>query len=127
MLDTLEQSIHARRSRGYDGLIHHSDKGVQYLAMSYTQRLAEAELVPSVGSVGDNYDNALAETISGLYKTEVIWRQRSWTNASALEMATLCWVHWFNNQHLFGPIGHNPHAEAESKYYAATDTLNMVA
>jgi hypothetical protein len=93
---------------------HHSDRGVQYLAMNYTQRLAEANLVPSVGSVGDSYDNALAETINGLYKTEVIWRQRSWPSASAVEIATLRWVDWFNNQRLFGPIGYIPPAEAEA-------------
>src|SRR3546814_5717772 len=87
----LEQAIHARRPDPDDGLIHHSDRGVQYLAMNYTQRLAEAKLVPSVGSVGDSYDNALAETINGLYKAEVIWRQRSWPSVSAVEMATLRW------------------------------------
>ena len=92
VLDALEQAIHARRPGPDDGLIHHSDRGVQYLAMNYTQRLAEANLVPSVGSVGDSYDNALAETINGLYKAEVIWRQRSWPSASAVEMATLSWV-----------------------------------
>jgi len=92
VLDALEQAIHARRPSAEDALIHHSDRGVQYLAMSYTRRLAEAEPVPSVGSVGDSYDNALAETINGLYKAEVIWRQRSWPNASAVEMATLRWV-----------------------------------
>jgi len=81
VLDALEQAIHARRPSAADGLIHHSDRGVQYLAMNYTQRLAEADLVPSVGSVGDSYDNALAETINGLYKAEVIWRQRSWPPA----------------------------------------------
>lgn len=127
VLDALEQAIHARRPSADDGLIHHSDRGVQYLAMSYTQRLAEAELVPSVGSVGDSYDNALAETINGLYKAEVIWRQRSWPNASAVEMATLRWVDWFNNHRLFGPIGHIPPAEAEANYYAASQTLDMVA
>ncbi|MCP1471126.1 transposase InsO family protein [Sphingobium sp. OAS761] len=89
VLDALEQAIHARRPSAEDGLIHHSDRGVQYLAMNYTQRLAEANLVPSVGSVGDSYDNALAETINGLYKAEVIWRQRSWPGVSAVEMATL--------------------------------------
>jgi transposase InsO family protein len=102
VLDALEQAIHARRPGPDDGLVHHSDRGVQYLAMAYTQRLAEANLVPSVGSVGDSYDNALAETINGLYKAEVIWRQRSWPNASAVEMATLRWVDWYNNQRLFG-------------------------
>lgn len=127
VLDALEQAIHARRPSAADGLIHHSDRGVQYLAMNYTQRLAEADLVPSVGSVGDSYDNALAETINGLYKAEVIWRQRSWPTASAVEMATLKWVDWFNNHRLFGPIGHIPPAEAEAKYYAANKELDMVA
>ena len=127
VLDALEQAIQARRPSADDGLIHHSDRGVQYLAMNYTQRLAEANLVPSVGSVGDSYDNALAETINGLYKAEVIWRQRSWPTASALEMATLRWVDWFNNHRLFGPIGHIPPAEAEANYYAATQDLDMVA
>ena len=127
VLDALEQAIHARRPRAADGLIHHSDRGVQYLAMNYTQRLAEAKLVPSVGSVGDSYDNALAETINGLYKAEVIWRQRSWPTASAVEIATLRWVHWFNHDRLFGPLGHIPPAEAEDNYYAAKQDLDMVA
>jgi transposase InsO family protein len=127
VLDALEQAIHARRPSAADGLIHHSDRGGQYLAMNYTQRLAEANLVPSVGSVGDSYDNALAETINGLYKAEVIWRQRSWPSASAVEMATLRWVDWFNHHRLFGPIGHIPPAEAEANYYAATNDLDMVA
>ena len=127
VLDALEQATHARRPGPEDRLIHHSDRGVQYLAMSYTQRLAEAELVPSVGSVGDSYDHAWAETINGLYQAEVIWRQRSWPNASAVEMATLRWVDWFNNQRLFGPIGHIPPAEAEANYYAASEDLDMVA
>ena len=103
--------------------------------MSYTQRLGEAELVPSVGSVGDSYDNALAKTINGLYKpvlsfvegAEVIWRQRSWPSASAVEMATLRWVDWFNNHRLFGPIGYIPPAEAKANYYAALENLDMVA
>jgi transposase InsO family protein len=127
VLDALEQAIHARRPGPEDGLIHHSDRGTQYLAINYTQRLAEANLVPSVGSVGDSYDNALAETINGLYKAEVIWRQRSWPSASAVEMATLRWVDWFNNNRLFGPIGHIPPAEAEANYHAAQKTLDMVA
>ena len=127
VLDALEQAIHARRPGPEDGLIHHSDRGVQYLAMNYTQRLAEAKLVPSVGSVGDSYDNALAETINGLYKAEVIWRQRSWPGASAVEMATLRWVDWFNKHRLFGPIGYIPPAEAEANYYAALENLDMVA
>ena len=127
VLDALEQAIHARRPGPEDELIHRSDRGVQYLAMNYTQRLAEANLVPSVGSVGDSYDNALAETINGLYKAEVIWRQRSWPTASAVEMATLRWVDWFNNHRLFGPIGYIPPAEAEANYYAALEILDMVA
>lgn len=127
VLDALEQAIHARRPCAEDGLIHHSDRGVQYLAMSYTQRLAEASLVPSVGSVGDSYDNALAETINGLYKAEVIWRQRSWPTAAAVEMATLRWVDWYNNKRLFGPLGYIPPAEAEANYYAAIENADMVA
>lgn len=127
VLDALEQALHARRPSEEDGLIHHSDRGVQYLAMAYTQRLAEEGIVPSVGSVGDSYDNALAETINGLYKAEVIWRQRSWPSVSAVEMATLRWVDWFNNHRLFGPIGHIPPAEAEANYYAACENLDMVA
>lgn len=99
--------------------------------MNYTQRLAEANLVPSEGGVSDSYDNALAETINGLYnglyKAEVIWRQRSWPSVSAVEMATLRWVDWFNNHRLFGPIGHIPPTEAESNHYAARETLDMVA
>lgn len=125
VLDTLEQAIHARRPGPDDDLIHHSDRGVQYLAMNYTQRLAEANLVPSVGSVGDSYDNALAETINGLYKAEVIWRQSSWPGVSAVEMATLRWVDWFNSSRLFAPIGYIPPAEAN--YYAALENIDMAA
>ena len=99
----------------------------QYLAMTYTQRLAETNLVPSMGSVGDSYDNALAETINGLYKAEVIWRQRSWPSASAVEMATLRWVDWFNNHRLLGPIGYITPAEAENNYYATIEKLDMAA
>jgi len=95
--------------------------------MNYAQRLAEARLVPSVGSVGDSYDNALAETINGLYKAEVVWRQCTWPGASAVEMATLRWVDWFNNHRLFGPIGYIPCAEAEANYYAALENLDMAA
>lgn len=123
----MEQAILARRPSAEDGLIHHSDGGTQYLAMNYTQRLAEASLFPAVGSFGDSYDNALEETINGLYKAEVIWRQRSWPSVSADEMATLRWVDWFNHHRLFGPIGEIPPAEAEADYYAARDILDMVA
>ena len=127
VLDALEQAIHARRPSAEDGLIHHSDRGVQYLAMNDTQRLTEANLVPSVGSMRDSYDNALAETINGLYKAEAIWRQRLWPSASAIEMATLRWVDWFNNHRLFGPIGLIPPAEAEANYYAALRDLDMAS
>jgi transposase InsO family protein len=96
VLDVLEQAVHARRPSSEDSLIHHSDWSDQYLAMGYTQRLAEANLVRSVGSFGNSYDNALAETINGLYKAEVIWRRRLWSSVSAVEMATLRWVDWFN-------------------------------
>jgi putative transposase len=123
VLDAAEQAIHARRPSADDGLIHHSNRGVQYLTMNYTQRLAEADLVPSVGSVSDSYNNPLAETIKGLYKAEVIWRQRSWPTASAVEMATLRWVDWFNNHRLFGPIGHIPPAEAVPKGAKPTQLL----
>ena len=127
VLDALEQAIHARRPGPDDGLIHHSDRGVQYLAMNYTQRLAEAKLVPSVGSVGDSYDNALAETINGLFKAEVIHRRGPWRSFEAVEYATLEWVDWFNNRRLLEPIGNIPPAEAEANYYATIETLDMVA
>jgi transposase InsO family protein len=116
VLDALEQALHDRRPARDGGLIHHSDRGVQYVSIRYTERLAEAGVEASVGSVGDSYDNALAETINGLYKTEVIHRQ-SWKNREAVELATLTWVHWFNHGRLLGPIGHIPPAEAEANYY----------
>ena len=118
VLDALEQAIHDRRPVG-GGLVHHSDRGVQYVSIKYTERLAEAGLVPSVGSVGDSYDNALAETINGLYKAEVIWRKGPWRSFEAVELATLEWVDWFNNRRLLEPIGNVPPAEAEAAYYAA--------
>ena len=126
VLDALEQALHARRRAGDDTLIHHSDRGVQYVSIRYTGRLAEAGIEPSVGSVGDSYDNALAETINGLYKAEVIHRQ-SWRNREAVEMATLDWVHWFNHQRLLGPIGNIPPAEAEAAYYRQQVVLPMAA
>ena len=117
VLDALEQALHDRRPvRG--GLVHHSDRGVQYVSIKYTERLAEAGLVPSVGSVGDSYDNALAETINGLYKAEVIWRRGPWRSIEAVEFATLEWVDWFNTKRLLEPIGNVPPAEAEAAYYA---------
>jgi len=119
VLDALEQALHTRRPTE-GGLIHHSDRGVQYVSIRYTERLAEAGIEPSVGSVGDSYDNALAETINGLYKAEVIHRQ-SWKSREAVELATLTWVDWFNHRRLLGPIGNVPPAEAEAAYYQQLD------
>ena len=110
-----------------DNLVHHSDRGVQYLSIHYTERLAEAGIEPSVGSVGDSYDNALAETIIGLYKTEIIRRNGPWRNIEEVEFATLEWVHWFNNRRLLGPIGDIPPAEFEALYYETQETPAMVA
>jgi len=116
-LDALEQTLHDRSSQGLDGLIHHSDRGSQYLAIRYTERLREAGIEPSVGSVGDSYDNALAESIIGLFKTEVIRRRGPWKRLEDVEFATLEWVHWFNHHRLFGPIGHVPPVEFEAEYH----------
>ena len=113
-LDALEQALHARP--GLDELVHHSDRGVQYLSIRYTERLAAAGVASSVGSVGDSYDNALAETIFGLYKTEVIRRLGPWRSLEDVEFATLEWVDWFNNRRLFGPIGNIPPVEFEARY-----------
>ena len=125
VLDALEQAVHDRRPCG--GLVHHSDRGSQYLSIRYTERLAEAGIEPSVGSVGDSYDNALAETINGLYKAEVIWRRGPWRSIEAVEFATLEWVDWFNNRRLLEPIGNIPPAEAEANYYAAQEPTAMAA
>ncbi len=114
-LDALEQALHARPD--LENLVHHSDRGVQYLSIRYTERLDEAGIAPSVGSVGDSYDNALAETINGLYKTEVIRRNGPWRNIEEVEFATLEWVDWFNNRRLFEPIGNIPPAEFEEMYF----------
>ena len=124
-LDALEQALYDRG--GGDGLIHHSDRGVQYVSIRYTERLAEAGIEPSVGSVGDSYDNALAESVIGLYKTEVIHRQGPWRNLDSVEFATLNWVDWFNNRRLFEPIGNIPPAEFEALYYSAQKTSEMEA
>jgi putative transposase len=118
VLDALEQALYERQPAQQDGLIHHSDRGVQYVSIRYTERLAEAGIEPSVGSVGDSYDNALAETLNGLYKTEVIHRLGPWRNLQAVEMATLEWVDWFNHRRLLEPIGNVPPAEAEAAYYS---------
>jgi len=114
-LDALEQALHDRPFR--DGLIHHSDRGVQYLSIRYTERLAEAGIVPSVGSVGDSYDNALAETIIGLYKTELIYHEGPWKGIDHVEYQTLEWVDWFNKVRLLEPIGDIPPIEFENLYY----------
>ena len=114
-LDALEQALWARQVK--EGLIHHSDRGSQYLSIKYTERLAEEGVVPSVGSVGSSYDNALAETINGLYKTEVIRKRGPWKNLEAVEFATLEWVDWFNNRRLLEPIGNIPPVEFEQIYY----------
>jgi putative transposase len=127
VLDALEQAIHERRPIHRGGLVHHSDRGSQYLSIKYTERLAEAGIEPSVGSVGDSYDNALAETINGLYKAEVIHRRGPWRSFEAVEFATLEWVDWFNNRRLLEPIGNIPPAEAEERYYATLDDVPMAA
>jgi transposase InsO family protein len=124
-LDALEQALHARPLD--DKCIHHSDRGVQYLSIRYTDRLAEAGLEGSVGSVGDSYDNALAESVIGLYKTEVIRRRGPWRNIDPVEYATLEWVDWFNNRRLFGPLGYVPPAEYEKEYYRHQDSSAKAA
>ena len=127
VLDALEQALHERRPVGGSGLIHHSDRGVQYVSIKYTERLAAAGIEPSVGSVGDSYDNALAETINGLFKAEVIHRRGPWRSFEAVEYATLEWVDWFNHRRLLEPIGNIPPAEAEAAYYAALEAIPMAA
>jgi transposase InsO family protein len=127
VLDALEQALHERRPAHRGGLVHHSDRGSQYVGIRYTERLVEAGIEPSVGSVGDSYDNALAETINGLYKTEVIHRRGPWRNFEAVEIATLTWVDWFNNRRLLEPIGNIPPAEAEERYYATLDGQKLAA
>jgi len=124
-LDALEQALHARPDTEH--LVHHSDRGVQYLSIRYTERLAEAGIEPSVGSVGDSYDNALAETIIGLYKTEVIHQLGPWRNMDHVEFETLDWVDWFNNRRLLEPIGYIPPAEFEKLYYQNQEAPVMVA
>ena len=127
VLDALEQALHDRQPVRKGGLIHHSDRGVQYVSIRYTERLAEAGIEPSVGSVGDSYDNALAETINGLYKAEVIHRRGPWRSFEAVEFATLEWVDWFNNRRLLEPIGNIPPAEAEALFYAKEKEVPLAA
>ena len=127
VLDALEQALHERRPARSGGLVHHSDRGSQYVGIRYTERLAEAGIEPSVGSVGDSYDNALAETINGLYKAEVIHRRGPWRSFETVEFATLTWVDWFNNRRLLQPIGNIPPAEAEARYYAMINEQKLAA
>jgi putative transposase len=117
VLDALEQALYARQPERDQSLIHHSDRGSQYVSIRYSERLAEAGIEPSVGSKGDSYDNALAETINGLYKAELIHRRGPWKTKEAVDLATLEWVAWFNHHRLLGPIGYIPPAEAEANYY----------
>ncbi|HBA4313446.1 TPA: IS3 family transposase [Escherichia coli] len=123
VLDALEQALWARRP---SGTIHHSDKGSQYVPLAYTERLKEAGLLASTGSTGDSYDNAMAESINGLYKAEVIHR-KSWKNRAEVELATLTWVDWYNNRRLLGRLGHTPPAEAEKAYYASIGNNDLAA
>ncbi len=125
VLDALEQALYERRPGG--DLIHHSDRGSQYVSIRYTERLVEAGIEPSVGSVGDSYDNALAETVIGLFKAEVIHRLGPWKTADTVEWETLKWVDWFNNRRLLKPIGNIPPAEAEEKFYAQCKEFDKVA
>jgi transposase InsO family protein len=117
VLDALEQAIYARGGTMPAGLVHHSDQGTQYLSMRYTDRLADAGIAPSVGSRGDAYDNALAESVIGLFKTEVIQRLGPWRSLDGVEIATLTWVDWFNTRRLLEPLGYVPPAEYEAQYY----------
>jgi putative transposase len=127
VLDALEQALHERRPVHRGGLVHHSDRGSQYVSIKYTERLAEAGIEPSVGSIGDSYDNALAETINGLYKAEVIHRRGPWRSFEAVEFATLEWVDWFNHRRLMEPLGNIPPAEAEQRYYASQEQPALAA
>ncbi|HCP4253932.1 TPA: IS3 family transposase [Escherichia coli] len=123
VLDALEQALWARRP---SGTVHHSDKGSQYVSLAYTQRLKEAGLLASTGSTGDSYDNAMAESINGLYKAEVIHR-KSWKNRAEVELATLTWVDLYNNRRLLERLGHTPPAEAEKAYYASIGNDDLAA
>lgn len=127
VLDALEQALCARRPVHGGGLVHHSDRGVQYVSIKYTKRLKDAGVEPSVDSIGDSYDNALAETINGLYKAEVIRRRGPWRTFAAVEFATLEWVDWFNNRRLLGQNGNIPPTEAEARYYAQIEAPDRAA
>lgn len=127
VLDALGQALQERRPARSQALVHHSDRGSQYVCLKYTERLAAAGIEPSVGSVGDSYDNALAETINGLYKTELIYHRGPWRSFESVEFATLEWVDWFNHRRLMGPIGNISPAEAEQRYYAELESPALVA
>ena len=127
VLDALNQAIWQRKPHGDNGLIHHSDRGSQYLSIKYTERLAAVEIDASVGTVGDSYDNALAETIIGLFKAEIINRLGPWKSMREVEWETLGWVEWFNNRRLLEPIGYITPAEAEEAFYANLNVLDKVA
>ena len=127
VLDALEQALYARQPADSDALVHHSDRGSQYLSIRYTERLAEAGIEPSVGSRGDSYDNALAETINGLYKAELIHRRGPWKSRESVELATLEWVSWFNHHRLLEPIGYIPPAEAEANYHRQRERQAAIA
>ena len=127
VLDALDQAIWQRKTLDNKSLVHHSDRGSQYLSIKYTERLAQAEIDLSVGTVGDAYDNALAECVIGLFKTEVINQIGPWKSMREVEWETLKWVDWYNNRRLLGPIGYIPPAEAEEAFYANLNTLDMVA
>jgi transposase InsO family protein len=127
VLDALEQALYARQPDPEDTLIHHSDRGSQYVSIRYSERLAEAGIAPSVGSKGDSYDNALAETINGLYKAELIHRRGPWKTRESVELATLEWVSWFNHQRLMEHLGYIPPVEAEANYYRQRNRQAAVA
>ena len=127
VLDALEQAIYERREAGLAALVHHSDRGTQYLSMRYTDRLVDAGIEPSVGSRGDSYDNAMAESIIGLFKTEVIRKRGPWRHMEDVEFATLEWVWWFNHHRLLEPIGHVPPVEKEEEYYLRLSTPEELA
>jgi putative transposase len=123
-LDALELAVWTRRGDRLDGLVHHSDRGSQYLSIVYTERLAEAGAITSVGSRGDSYDNAMAESIIGLYKSELVHPRAPWRTVDDVELATLSWVHWWNTTRLLEPIGHVPPIEHEHRWLAAHATSN---
>lgn len=127
VMDALEQALFERRPERDRSLIHHSDRGSQYVSIRYSERLNEAGVQPSVGSTGDSYDNALAETINGLYKAELIHRRGPWKTREAVEIATLQWVSWFNHRRLLEPLGHLPPAEFEANYYRILESQTAAA